>query len=229
MSAFSVSRTLKLTVVVIPILAFLVAAIVWFPLSRWLADFVEWDRHLGIEGLAVYSFIFVVLGLALVPNTPLYIGAGLLYGAVWGAVMTTLLGVVIELGTVLLLRTSVRPWFETKLERHDALAAVRRAVEHDGFLILLLLRFSPLVPFGLLNYALALTHVPQWKRMLTNVLGMFPCCLMFAYLGTLLSGSARIATAVPPPAWKYAAIVAGIATAIIAGFLTARATRAQRT
>ena len=228
MSALRVGRTPKLTLLIVPIVALLVAAIVYLPLSQWLADFVEWDRHLGIEGLAIYAIIFVALGLALVPNTPLYIGAGLLYGTFWGGVLTTLLGVVIELGTVLILRTNVRPWVERKLQHHDSLAAVQKSVEQDGFMILLLLRFSPLVPFGLLNYALALTHVPLWKRVVTNVVGMFPCCLMFAYLGTLLSGAARIATVEPPSAWKYVAIIAGLATAIIAGVMTARATRSQR-
>lgn len=228
MSAFSVSRTLKLTVVLVPIVVSLVAAIAYLPLARWLAEFVEWDRHVGIEGVAAFGLIFVVLGLALVPNTPLYIGAGLLYGTFWGGVLTTLLGVVIELGTVALLRTSVHPWVERKLKRHDLLGALQRTVERDGFVILLLLRFSPLVPFGLLNYVLALTRVPLWKRVVTNIVGMFPCCLMFAYLGSLLSGTARIATAEPPPAWKYMAIAAGLATAILAGILAARATRANR-
>ncbi|NVB85540.1 MAG: TVP38/TMEM64 family protein [Kofleriaceae bacterium] len=222
------SRTLKLTLVAVPIVVSLVVAIAYLPVSRWLADFVEWDRHLGVEGVVVYALIFVALGLALVPNTPLYIGAGLLYGTFWGGVMTTLLGVIIELGTVVMLRTSVRPWVEHKLARRDLLGALQRSVERDGFWILLLLRFSPLVPFGLLNYVLALMQVPMWKRVLTNILGMFPCCLMFAYLGTLLSGTARIATADPPPTWKYLAIIAGLATAIIAGLLAARATRAQR-
>ena len=229
MSAFSVGRPPKLTLLILPVVALLVAAIVYLPLALWLADFVEWDRHLGIEGLAIYAGIFVALGVALVPNTPLYVGAGLLYGTFWGGLLTTLLGVVIELGTVLILRTSVRPWVERKVERLGALAAVQRSVEQDGFMILLLLRLSPLVPFGFLNYALALTHVPLWKRVATNVVGMFPCCLMFAYLGTLLSGAARIATVEPPSAWKYVAIIAGLATAIIAGVLTARATRSQRT
>ena len=135
-----------------------------FRSRHWLEEFVEWVRHLGVEGLAIYSVIFVVLGLSLVPNMALYIGAGLLYGTWWGAVLTTLLGVVIELGAVILLRTNVRPWVEARLGHHDSLAAIHRAVEHDGFWILFLLRLSPLVPFGLLNYALALAHVPLWKR-----------------------------------------------------------------
>lgn len=219
------SRALKISS--IPIVVALVVAIAFLPVAHWLGEFVEWDRHLGVEGLVIYSVTFVVLGLSLIPTMPLYIGAGLLYGTWWGAVMTTLLGVVIELAALVLLRTNVRPWVEARLGHHDRLAALHRAVERDGFWILFLLRLSPLVPFGLLNYALALARVPLWRRVLTNVLGMFPCCVMFAYLGTLISGAARIATAQPPSPWKYIAITAGLAAVFGAALLGARATREE--
>ena len=47
-------------------------------------------------------------------------------------------------------------------QRYEWWQAVEHAIEHEGWKIVLLLRLTPLVPFNLLNYALACTAVRFW-------------------------------------------------------------------
>ena len=215
------SRTAKLVVAGAAIAA-VVAAAIWLPVGEWLQAAVAWTRDLGAAGVVAFSIVFVVVCLALLPSIELYIAAGLLYGTWWGALLTAGLGVVVELCTVWLVRTRVRERVERRIRRDRRLKALDRAVS-SSFWIVVLLRFSPIVPFGLLNYALATTKMPVRRRVAANALGMFPNCLFQAYLGSLLSGIGQLADADAhtPSAWKYIALVAGVASTIGAAVLTA--------
>ena len=51
---------------------------------------------------------------------------------------------------------------------------MEHAIEHEGWKIVLLLRLTPLVPFNLLNYALACTAVRFWDYTWASSVGVLP-------------------------------------------------------
>jgi len=57
----------------------------------------------------------------------------------------------------------------------------------------LLLRLTPILPFNLLNYALALTDVPFLQYFLPTAFGMVPGTTLYVYIGSLASDIADIA------------------------------------
>jgi uncharacterized membrane protein YdjX (TVP38/TMEM64 family) len=219
-----VSRATKIVLACVGIAIF-VAAIGWLPVADWLRDIVIWTRDLGVAGVLVFSAVFIVIALALLPTMELYIAAGFLYGTWWGALLTTVLGVVVELLTLWLVNTRLRAWIANRVSSHPRLAALDRGISEHPFWIIQLLRISPLVPFAPLNYALALTRIPLWQRVVANVIGMGLCSLPQTYIGSLLSGAGQIGAAEAPPAWKSIALVVGLTTAIGAAVITALATR----
>jgi uncharacterized membrane protein YdjX (TVP38/TMEM64 family) len=219
-----VSRAAKITILVV-FVAIVAAAIVWFPVSDWIRDAVTWVRGTGALGVIVFSILFIVLGLTMLPTTEMYLAAGMLYGMVWGGLLMNSLGVVVELCTLLIVHTSLRKHIEPAIERRPKLQALDRAIRNRSLSILFLLRLSPLIPFGVLNYALAMTKVPLWKRLVTNFFGMLPCTLMIAYVGSLLSSVTQLSDAEPPSLWKHIAIWTGLATTVAATLLAARATK----
>ncbi|HSD85982.1 MAG TPA: VTT domain-containing protein [Kofleriaceae bacterium] len=218
------SRSAKIVVAVAAIAA-VIAAILWLPVADWVRALVTWVRHLGALGVVVYSVVFILIAIPMIPTVELYLAAGLLYGALWGAVLVTALGVVVELLTLLIFQTKARDAIEARLRQHPTIAALDKALHDHSFAIMFLLRLSPLVPFGPLNYALATIDAPLWKRISTNILGMFPCSLMITYVGSYLRSVAQLSAPATPSVWKHVALWGGLATSIAAGVLGVWATR----
>ncbi|HTL33545.1 MAG TPA: VTT domain-containing protein [Kofleriaceae bacterium] len=207
------------------VVAAIAAAVIWLPVLHYLRIVIAWIRHLGVLGAVVFSLVFLVVCLLMLPSVELYIAAGLLYGTWWGGVLTTVLGVVVELCTLWLVHTKLRARIERRLDDHPRMAAIDRAVSEHSFSILLLLRASPLVPFAPTNYAVALAKAPVWQRIVTNVLGMAPLSFAQAYLGSLLSGVRRLGRAGPPPMWQHVLLWGGLATAVAAAVIVMWATK----
>lgn len=218
------SRTTKI-VVAAAALAGVVAAILSLPVGDGVRALVTWVRHLGALGVVVYSAMFVVLAIAMLPMLELYLAAGLLYGMLWGTVLVTLLGIAVELLTLVIVQTRAREAIERRLQQHPRIAALDKGLRDHSFSIMFLLRLSPLVPFGPLNYALATITTPIWKRVTTNVLGMVPCSLMIVYVGSYLRSVTQLTSSGTPSVWKNVALWGGLATSVAAGALAAWATK----
>jgi uncharacterized membrane protein YdjX (TVP38/TMEM64 family) len=63
--------------------------------------------------------------------------------------------------------------------------AAKSAVDEEGWKVLLLLRLSPVVPFGLLNYLLGFTNTPLATYVLCTVIGILPGSIVDIYIGVV--------------------------------------------
>ena len=113
-----------------------------------------------------------------------------------------------------------------RIGNRDAFRGVDAAIEREGFKVVLLLRFSPLVPFNALNYALALTGVSLRDYVLGSWIGMLPGTLLYVWLGAGARSLAAVVTGTTerPAAW-FALFAAGLVATAIAVWLVARAAR----
>jgi uncharacterized membrane protein YdjX (TVP38/TMEM64 family) len=113
-----------------------------------------------------------------------------------------------------------------RLERDARVAAIRRAVVGDALWVMFLLRLSPLVPYVLLNYALALSGVP-FKHFVLATVGMLPAIVLYAYYGKIVGDVAKLAAGVSPPRGiEYWVIMAvGLAATVLATSMITRAAR----
>jgi uncharacterized membrane protein YdjX (TVP38/TMEM64 family) len=62
--------------------------------------------------------------------------------------------------------------------------AIDRAINKEGFKVVLLLRLSPLLPFALSNYLYGLTSVDFWSFVSATFLGFSPGTLAIVYAGS---------------------------------------------
>jgi uncharacterized membrane protein YdjX (TVP38/TMEM64 family) len=113
-----------------------------------------------------------------------------------------------------------------RLDRDVRVAAIRRAVGGDGIWVMFLLRLSPVIPFVLLNYALALSGV-RYRDYLLATIGMFPAIFMYVYYGKVVGDVAKLAAGVAPPRGPeyYVLLVVGLAATVAATTVVARAAR----
>jgi uncharacterized membrane protein YdjX (TVP38/TMEM64 family) len=198
------------------------------PIGRWSIALVNQARDAGAAGLALFAAAYLVAPVVLLPASLLTLGAGFLYGPLWGTALVSPLSVGAATSAFLLGRTLARRAIEKRTAADARFAAIDRAVGESGFRIVLLLRLSPVVPFGLLNYALGLTRVGLGTYVAASFLGMLPGTFLYVYLGSAATSAVGLSQSPGGPAGR-AAFWAGIAaTAGLVVILTRIARRALR-
>jgi uncharacterized membrane protein YdjX (TVP38/TMEM64 family) len=162
------------------------------PIDRWALELIEWIRDLGALGWLAFAGLYVAVTVGLVPAAALTLGAGFAYGLagallVWPAAVIGA-GLAFFIG-----RRLARGFVADKLGSSARFRAVDDVVGERGFRIIALLRLSPLIPFGLLNYGLSLTRVRPRDYLLATAVGIVPGMFMYIYLGSTVGTLAAIA------------------------------------
>jgi uncharacterized membrane protein YdjX (TVP38/TMEM64 family) len=145
-----------------------------------LAKFVD---EVGWWGPIVYAAIYAICTVLMVPGTVLTLTAGVIFSNLWIAVGTISVGSTVGACMAMPLgRTVLRKQVKSKVAQFPVFDAVDTAVGQKGFLMVGLLRLSPVIPFNVLNYGLGLTAVPFWQYALASWLGMLPGTFMYVYI-----------------------------------------------
>jgi len=192
----------------------------------WLEALVQRLADLGAWGPVLFICIYVVAAITLAPAFLLTFSSGAVFG-LWRGTMLTYVGAVLGASAVYALAAPLARWRVLRwIDRDPRVAATRRAVVKDSAWIMFLLRLSPLVPYNLLNYALALSGVTFRDYLLASV-GMIPAIIMYAYYGKVAGDVTRIAAGVVPPRGTeyYVMLVVGLIATFAATHLIGRAAK----
>lgn len=192
----------------------------------WLEALVRQLAGFGAWGPILFIGIYILAAITLAPAFILTFSGGAVFG-LWRGTMLTYIGALLGASAVYALaaplaRTRVLRW----LDRDPRVAATRRAVVKDSAWIMFLLRLSPLVPYNLLNYALALSGVSFRDYLLASV-GMIPAIIMYSYYGKIAGDVTRIAAGVAPERGTeyYVMLIVGLLATFAATHLIARAAK----
>jgi uncharacterized membrane protein YdjX (TVP38/TMEM64 family) len=191
-----VKKWLRITIPIGALLAFLLLAAL-LPVHEWMMSFVEWARGAGAMSVVVFIVLYAVATVFMVPGTLLTLGAGFVYGPVWGTALVSPASVLGASLAFWLARSVARPWISGRVEGDARFANIDRAVGAEGLKVVFLLRLSPVFPFTFLNYALGLTAVSFRKYVLASWLGMLPATFLYVYLGSLVPSVAELASGAP--------------------------------
>jgi len=154
----------------------------WQDLLKQVLDIVA---RLGSWGAALFIGIYVAAAILFIPGSILTLGAGALFGVLWGTVYVSVASTLGASGAFLIGRYLARHAIARKIEGNPRFAAIDHAVGSEGWKIVLLTRLSPIFPFTLLNYAFGLTSVKFSHYVLASWIGMMPGTVMYVYLGSL--------------------------------------------
>ncbi|MGH9221981.1 MAG: TVP38/TMEM64 family protein [Vicinamibacterales bacterium] len=192
-----------------------------------LASFLEWVQSIGPWGAVLYAVAYVPAAVLFVPGSLLTLGAGFVFGLAKGTVIVSLGSTAGAAAAFIVARSVAHDWVARRVARRPALAAIGRAVETEGFKIVLLTRLSPVFPFNLLNYAYGLTSVRFSTYLLASWIGMLPGTIMYVYLGSAANSLAAVVSGeTPRSAGQQALFVLGlVATVAVAIIVTRRARR----
>ena len=155
----------------------------FLPLGEYLGAFLDYTKSLGVLGLVLLALVYIVATVFMVPGTILTLGAGAAFGLVQGTLAVMVGSVLGALAAFLVGRYFARDFVEQKARENPRFNAIDRAVEREGFKIVLLTRLSPVFPFNLLNYLFSITKVRTRDYFFASWLGMVPGTIMYVYLG----------------------------------------------
>jgi uncharacterized membrane protein YdjX (TVP38/TMEM64 family) len=157
------------------------------PLLHWMVDFVRWVKEMGLMGGALYALVYIAATALFFPGLPLTLGAGFVYGPVIGTLVASPASVAGACLAFLIARHLARDWVARRLKKYPQAAAIDRAIEKNGFKVVVLLRLQPVIPFNMLNYALGLTSIRLRDYALASWIGMLPATVLYVYLGSIMN------------------------------------------
>jgi uncharacterized membrane protein YdjX (TVP38/TMEM64 family) len=152
------------------------------PLAAGALPALDLMRASGLQGAVLFSLVYSVATLLLLPTTPFTVVAGVLYGPWGGGALLMVLSLGVDLVAFYLARFARGP-FERMSNRFPGLARLDEALGEGGFGAVCLLRLSPLAPYGALNYALGLTRVTPAAFLAGTAVGSLPATVLFLVLG----------------------------------------------
>ncbi|WP_046244629.1 TVP38/TMEM64 family protein [Hymenobacter terrenus] len=144
-------------------------------------------QHLSLgQQLLYFVVIAVTMAFALTPTTFVAIMTGYYLG--W----TGLPGMVLAYALAAAIGYELAQRLDHGKLRHflqlfPKAEAVLGELQHQSWQLILLTRLSPVLPFALMTFVLAIVGVPRRRFLAASVLGMLPRSLFFYWLGTQAS------------------------------------------
>ena len=161
-------------------------------LCLWLGSLVtpqqlqEAVSRCGNWAALAYIGLFALLPAIFFPVAVLALAGGLLFGLVWGS-LYTFLGAILNCTLMFLLaRYAGREKVERLMARKLSpvwQSRLQSLNSSGGFLLLIILRLIPAVPYNLINYAFGLTAMSYRTYILASAIGIIPGTLAFINIG----------------------------------------------
>lgn len=133
-----------------------------------------------------YILSFTLLPAFFFPVAILALAGGLLFGLWWGS-LYTFLGAILNCTLMFFLaRYAGREQVEALLQKKLPpiwQQRIRNLNSGSGFLLLIVLRLIPAVPYNLINYAFGLTAMPFRTYILSSAIGIIPGTFAFINIG----------------------------------------------
>ncbi|WP_088892814.1 TVP38/TMEM64 family protein [Leptolyngbya ohadii] len=199
----------------------ILAAVPLQEMAQHLLETLQQGKLGAVQFVLVYSLATV----AFVPGSLLTLGAGAVFGLLWGSVWVFLGATIGATLAFLIGRYGVRGWVSRKIANYPRFQAIDRAVSQSGLKIVLLARLSPVIPFNLLNYGLGITGVSLKDYVLGSV-GMIPGTVLYVYLGSIAGSLANLGTVQPENArLQWTVRIIGLLATIAVTFIISRIAR----
>ncbi len=156
------------------------------PAPQYVLALANWFKQAGARGIACYVALYAIGSLLVAPGSALTLLAGFAYGTLPGFAIALPAASVAAWLNFLFARYVGHDWVERTLARDSRWRRVRDAAAQHGFVWVVLLRLSPVVPFAVLNYLMGVSQIRQRDFVVASALGKAPSTLAYVYVGSAL-------------------------------------------
>ncbi|MDA1110572.1 MAG: TVP38/TMEM64 family protein [Nitrospinae bacterium] len=145
-------------------------------------SFRDFVLSLGIAGPLIYTGVFIVRPLLLIPSIALFIGGGLAFGPIWGPLYASI-GAALG-GTVgfWIARHLGRDYVKSKLKFGAGVIDNTKF----SFSVVWLLSLIPVMPVTVINYGAGLSSMKFGNYIAAHVLGLTPRAFAYGFFGSTL-------------------------------------------
>ncbi len=164
-----------------------------------------WLRSAGHLWWVPLAFLglYALFSILMIPSVPLSVAAALMWGWALGGLIELFVFTISAIIPFLLARSTLGSWIAAKIPATRTVLYER--LRKEGFFVLLVLRFVPLIPSPLLNYMAGLARLRFRDYLAATFLGSIPSVFIFTYL----VDSVATATVSVPNAF-FRTLIAGI-------------------
>jgi uncharacterized membrane protein YdjX (TVP38/TMEM64 family) len=195
------------------------------PIFDYLLESMDWIRGLGLSGMILFMLSMGIASLFMIPTTLFSIVAGSIFQPLPVAVLIVLLasqtGIVLAF---LLGRSVLRPFIAEWASKDPRIASVDQVVTEEGLKLTILLRLTPVFPFGICNYMLSSTSIELSTVMAGSLIGNLPNAVMHCLIGNLAGPTGSV-----PSKIRYTflllAVSFGLASSVYVALIAKRALR----
>lgn len=218
--------------VIAAVVALLLGGLWFLPVRSLSASALVWFETAGPAGWFGYGLLYLVVTLALLPTSVLTVGGGFVFGPVTGFFVVWISENVAALACFVIGRFAARPYVQRMVARSPTLQALDHAMEDRGFSLLVLLRHSPIIPFSVLNYSMALTGLSATRYLVATLVGTALPAFAYVYVGSTLTRLSEVmqgksASTPAEHAIYWGGLVATLAATFVVGQATRRALNAR--
>jgi uncharacterized membrane protein YdjX (TVP38/TMEM64 family) len=145
----------------------------------------------GFLAPLIYIILYCISTIFLMPSTPLNLMGGILFGAIWGTLWTSVAALIIAFICFAMTREFAQAWVSQRLAHYlgEPLAEQWRSlnteIQEGGIAYLFALRLLPILPYGLVNFGAGLTAISYRDYIIGTALGTVPGIFPFVWLGSL--------------------------------------------
>lgn len=134
--------------------------------------------------ICILIFAKIIFALFLLPASPLTLLDGILFGVVYGSIISIIGNILAATIAFLNSRYFLKNYVQNKLlKKYPKLDYYEDKIFKDGLLAVIFLRLLPIFPFNILNYFLGVTEVKFNHYLIGTILGIIPGTIAYVYLG----------------------------------------------
>ena len=158
-------------------------AIWYIPLLFDQMRLVEFVESYGFWGAIIFILLHIVATVIGVPGVILTIVGGLLFGLIWGSVLSLIGATLGAMGAFWMTRYLLLDWAQKKVRDRKLLCSFNQAVLQHPFSFVLMVRFAPISPFNLVNFLFGLTTIHWFPYSLGTLIGIIPGAIAYTWVG----------------------------------------------
>jgi len=156
-------------------------------LSRLALTYETYLTESGAYGPIYLFAIYMVTTIFMLPLWGFHVTTGYAYGTFWAALLISLTQAICAGAAFATSRYIARPYIRGFLRTRygNKFDAIDRAVSKKGLQTTILLRLSPIIPFGVNNYLCGCTGIKLWQWVLGTWIGVLPGTTAYCNVGAL--------------------------------------------
>jgi uncharacterized membrane protein YdjX (TVP38/TMEM64 family) len=136
----------------------------------------------SLSAPVIFIIFYALSILTMFPTLPLNLGAGFLWGPVWGTLISMVGSCLGAIGAFAIARKAIGQPLAYRFDNR-MVEWLQKEIETKGWKIVAFTRLNPVFPSGLLNFVFGLTSIRFLTYTWSSLVFLFPLTLAFAVIG----------------------------------------------